>query len=191
MVRRRPPSWDLDADLAADLSARGELQTLVDLVAQSTLWVDPRVARAVPVLFTKTARVVTGKNRVGDVVDGIRLWSNQPPKEAVFRAMGLVYQKFRGATVCHVYPGSPRLPGHYTRLANLFVIATPLAAFTEWDPIFAAVRWRAFELYGYRGPSGRPPQRPALLPSRWASPAPMAPDRLASIVAWLEYTRRT
>src|SRR5258705_389260 len=48
---RLHPMWNLDAEFAVDLAARGELQTVLDLVGQFSLWVDPRVARAVPVVF--------------------------------------------------------------------------------------------------------------------------------------------
>jgi hypothetical protein len=187
----RPPSWDLDAELLADLTSHGDLPTALNLISRSTWWADPRVARAVPVVFPKTARIIEGRNRVGDVVEGVCLWTNQPAREAVFRSLGLIYQRFNGATVCHVYPGSPRLPAHFSRLSNLFVIPSPLAAFTEWEPVLAALKWRAFELYGYRGPLLRRPQRPPLLPSSWSSPVPLPAAHLRAIITRLRKTRAT
>lgn len=67
MPRPRPPPWNLDAKFAADMTARGELQPLLDLIGRFTLWVDPAVAAAVPVVDPKTARITTRKLRRGAV----------------------------------------------------------------------------------------------------------------------------
>lgn len=56
-VSHRVPVWNLDGELLADLDARGELETLLDLLGRFTFWVDPTVARAVPVVYPKTARL--------------------------------------------------------------------------------------------------------------------------------------
>src|SRR6266850_2495596 len=144
MNRPHTPPWNLDADFEADLTARGELQTVLDLVGRTSLWVDPDVAREVRVVFPKTARMRFGRDRQGQIIDGIRLWTNTPAQEAIFSAMDTSRDSFAGATVCHIYPGSPSSPQHFTRLANLIVVPRSVAAFTEWDPVLAALKRRAF-----------------------------------------------
>jgi hypothetical protein len=189
--RRPHPLWNLDEDFTADLAARGELQTVLDLIGRFSLWVDPRVSRAVPVVFPKTARLVWGRNRYGDVVNGVRLWMNQPAQEAVFKAIDSSPTHFRGANVCHIYPKSPYLPQHFTRLSNLIVVPSPLAAFTEWGPVLSSLQRRSFELYRYTGPERRTPERPSLMPARWASPIALAKDRRLAVVSTLEHLRRS
>jgi hypothetical protein len=190
-VAPRPtPTWNLDAQLLADLTARGELQTLLDLVAGSTMWVDPHVAGGVRVVFPKSARRVGYRHYMGEVVGGIRLWANQPATEAFFAAIDSRFTHFVGAAVCHVYPNSPQLPLHFTRLANLFVVPAPLATLTEWEPVLTALKWRAFELFGYRGPSNQTPVRPPMLPSSWQGPTQLSATRLAAVLGKLRVLRK-
>jgi hypothetical protein len=59
--RPRVPPWNLDADFAADLAARGELQPLVDLIGRFAVFVYPRVVQAIPLVYPKTARFATGR----------------------------------------------------------------------------------------------------------------------------------
>lgn len=128
--------------------------------------------------------------RQGAVRDGLRYWTNQPAEDAILRAMGTPRDALSGIIVCHVYPGSPSLPRHFTNLANLFIVPATLASFTEWGPVLAAVRWHAFELYGYVGPPDTRPSRPPLLPKRWRAFTRFDPPGLARVIRGLREARR-
>ncbi|HKZ58747.1 MAG TPA: hypothetical protein VJ547_02710 [Candidatus Thermoplasmatota archaeon] len=190
MGRPRVPPWNLDAEFAADLEARGEVQPLLDLIGRFSLWVDIRVVRAVPVVYPKTARAPTGRIRQGTVHRGIRYWTNQPAEAAIMRALGSRPDAISGIIVCHVYPGSPYSPRHFTNLANLFIVPRALASFTEWGPVLAALQWHAFELYGYSGPPDKARRRPPRLPRRWRAPTRLGPPGLARVIAKLREARR-
>src|SRR6185295_2944058 len=124
--------------------------------------------------------------RQGQVRNGIRYWTNQPAEAAFFEALGVNQERYTGHIVCHVYPGSPADPKHFTNIANLFIIPTTLASFTEWGPILAALQWRAFELYGYSGPPGRRPARPDRLPRTWRAPARLQQASLTKVIERLQ-----
>lgn len=190
MARPRVPVWTLDALFAADLSARGELQPLLDLVGRFAIFLDPRVVRAVPVVYPKTARIASGRQHQGQVSKGIRYWTNQPAEAAFFAAMGVNPERYTGHIVCHVYPGSPSSPQHFTNIANLFIVPTTLASFTEWGPVLAALQWRAFELYGYSGPAKTRPAPPAFLPRKWRAPSRLGVALLKGVTLKLLTARR-
>ncbi len=189
-----PPRIDLDAEFYADLARRDggrALSLVLDLVARHSLWVDPAVARAVPVVFPKTARAVKGHGRQGQVVDGVRLWANQPAQDAFYGALGSTARHFKGAALCHIYPRSPQDPRHFTRLSNLVAVPASLGAFTEAPPVLAALKRRAFELYGYRGPHRRTPPIPPGRPAAWAPPGLLRAALRRQTVGRLRHWRAT
>ena len=112
--------------------------------------------------------------KVGDVVEGIRLTDNKPAAYAFFAALGSSWNHFSGADVCHIWPGTAFDPNHFTRLADLAGISRTLWRFTDWEPVEAAFKRRAFELYGYRGPAGVAPPKPREYLSQWEEPVDLA-----------------
>jgi hypothetical protein len=192
-VRTRAAPLNLNAEFEADLrdreGGRG-MDLLLRLVAEHSIWVGPRVARAVPVVFPKTARSVPGSGKIGRVEGGVRKWANQPAQEAIFDAMGSNQNEWRGQVVCHVYPLSPYNPQHYTRLANLFIVPESLSSFTEWGPVLEALKRHAYYLYGYKGPDGATPfSSGRALP--WSRPVELTAGEERRVIAKLKHMRRT
>ena len=194
-VPRSPPDRiDLDAEFYDDLARREggrALALVLDLVGRHSLWVDPAVARAVPVVFPKTARAVKGRGRQGQVVDGVRLWANQPAQDAFYGALGSTARHFKGAALCHIYPRSPQDPLHFTRLSDLVAVPASLGAFTEGPPGLAVLKRRAYELYGYRGPQSKIPPTPPICPAAWAPPVLLPAALRTQTVARLRHWRAT
>jgi hypothetical protein len=151
---------------------------LVELVARSAIWANPDVVSA---LREKDANALWSPNvrrkRVGEkrgaVIDGIRIddnsWANQAIKLATFGR-----RKVEGFHACHVWPASCYDPLSHTSIANLVLVPAPLAGLTDYDPaVGAALRYRAYELYGWRPVGNALPDHPDRYPAPdvWRSPA--------------------
>ncbi len=138
-------------------------------------------------MFPKSARRHPTHERVGQVVNGVRLWNNEPAAYAFFAALGSNWNHFTGCNVCHTYRLSPYDPQHFTRLSNLTAVSHSLWRFTDFAPVEAALQRRAFELYRYKGTSGNVPPRPLFYPDDWSGP--LSPDDPARTVRALKRLR--
>lgn len=158
------------------------------LVAETGLWAHPEVFRRLRAengtgcFFPRVRRA---RRSVGeqpnDVVDGERLDHNAYANHAAKRAVGLG----RGAVgfeVCHIWPRSCYDVRYHTCVANLVLLPRPLAGLTDHDPeISAALRYRAFELYGWHPEEQPSPGRPGFYPTDWRSPEPYSNAVAAAI----------
>ncbi|MFC6047366.1 hypothetical protein ACFPYM_05900, partial [Methylobacterium hispanicum] len=120
----------------------------------------------------------TVRGRRGEIVGGVMEDDNASPAEAFEFATGFRRGPGTDVQCCHLYAAS-KDPDAYTDLRNIFMIPQCLAKRTDSQaavlPSLHALhvlRYRAFELYGYRGPGGttepgRPDGYDAL---RWAEP---------------------
>ena len=178
--------WNLDASFFASLPGP-DLSSLLSLIARHSLWVDPRVDAAIGVAFPKTARLVVGRERLGEIIDGVRRLTNQPPIHAFFHALGSHPRWFVGRNVCHIWGEAVHDPRHYTRLANLVTLPATLARFSDSAPVGTALKRRAFELYGYTGPRRKAPPKPAAYPDDWSDP--VAPANLEKTIAKMRKAR--
>lgn len=157
---------------ATDVLAEATLQMgvdLVELVARCSVWADPKVVSALraqhphAAWYPDTRRKRVGETR-GDLVDGIRLddnsWANVAIKQAIFGG-----RRPEGFHTCHVWPSSCYDARYHTSIANLVLVPAPLAGLTDHDAeVAAALRYRAFELYGWYPEEEQEPVRPARYP---------------------------
>lgn len=104
-------------------------------------------------------RTMRGRRR-GEIVDGIMEDDNASPAEAFEFGTGFRRRPGSDVQCCHLYAASTD-PDAYTDLRNIFMVPQCLAKLTDSQaatlPSLHALhvlRYRAFELYGYRGPSG-------------------------------------
>src|SRR5207249_2199001 len=99
--------------------------------------------------------------RQGEVKNGIRYFTNGPAVDAFFTAVGWRTRNLTGYAVCHLYDGpGVHNPRHFSRLSNLTTLPTSLYRLADTAPVLEALRFRSFELYGYRGPRAEVPTKP-------------------------------
>lgn len=152
----------------------------VDLIAQTSLWADPRVYRSLVeesgsgAWFPNTRRKKKNEIR-GEVVDGITLDDNSKANEAIKVALG--NRALRNFATCHVWPATCYDPRYHTNIANLVLLPRPIAGLSDHDEsVEAALQYRAFELYGWHPEDKPPPTRPNNYPSRWLPPVHITPE---------------
>ena len=166
---------DLNELLQHELGNAG-LRPIFDLVAQHSWWVSPKVYREIQVVYPKTRRKKGVLEKRGSVVNGIRLWDNQPASRAFWMALGQDPSKVKNFYVCHIYEGSVWDPGHFTNLANLTAFPTSLQSLSEWPPVSELLKYHSFAVFGYEGPSKKAHGKPDYYPSVWhhqQNPNPM------------------
>ncbi len=167
------------------------VRNLLDLVAQNSWWVPPQVYERVQTVYPATRRRRSKETR-RDVVNGIRLWTNEPAIAAFWMACGKRPQQVRNANICHIYEGSTYNPDHYTNLANLTALPECLESFSEWQPIAGVLKYHSFKLYRYTGPNGTGSiVEPEYHPTRWDHEVVLSSEQLDKVVTELEHQRIT
>ncbi len=180
---------DLDREFEQSLRVEG-LRTIADWIARFSLWIPPTVFRRIQVVYPLTRRK-SGKNETRrQVVDGIKVWENQPARDAFWAAYGLPSRRVKNYVVCHVYKDSAHLPEHYTNLANLAVVPRWLASFTEFTPVRDVLKWHSYDRYDYCGPESKEPDKPSYYPEDWPGEAKQTAEQTETIVARLEKHKR-
>ena len=153
------------------------------LVAETALWANPEVFRLLTTengtgcYFPGTRRARKGSGeKPSQVLNGERLDNNTYANHAAKRAVGLG----RGAEdfeVCHIWPKSCYDARYHTCVANLVLLPRPLAGLTDHDvEISAALRYHAYELYGWHPIEMQTPKRPDYYPEEWRAPEPFGQE---------------
>lgn len=179
---------DLEELLEHDLQDVG-LRPIMDLVAQNSWWVSPKVYEEVKVAYPQTRRKKGVKERRGDVVNGIRLWDNQPASHAFWMALGIDVGQVANFYVCHIYEGSVWDPNHFTNLANLTALPKSLQSLSEWQPVRELLKYHSFKTFGYTGPSNVEPVKPKYYPVAWPHQVSPRLGKLETIVRKLKEQR--
>jgi len=156
---------DLDKLLQHDLSEK-DLKSILDLAAQASWWVNPSVYQAIQIVYPKTRRK-KGQESRGQLIDGIRLWFNEPAKDAFWFALGKNPKEVTNFYVCHIYENSVGDPAHFTNLANITAFPKSLQSLSEWKPVADVLKYHSFKIYGYRGPKDEIPTPPKYYPESW------------------------
>ena len=156
---------DLEELLKHDLS-RKKLESILDLVAQASWWVNPIVYQSIQVVYPKTRRK-RGKEKRGQIIDGIRLWNNEPAQKAIWLALDKKKEQIYNSHVCHIYKNSVPDPTHFTNLANMIILPKCLASLSEWEPITKILKYHSYKTYGYTGPENNIPSVPPYYPDSW------------------------
>jgi hypothetical protein len=158
-----PKSLDLNESLRVEWGESG-LHMVSDLIADHSWWVSPKVYHKIKVVYPKARRRHAGESR-GDIVDGNRLWYNEPAQWAFWRAVGC--SKPRNSVICHIYEGTSGDPKHYTNLANMTALPICLGSLSEWEPVQSLLKYHSFKVFGYKGPKRKAPPRPGYYPKHW------------------------
>ncbi len=157
---------DLEKVLQDDLTEQG-LESIIDLIACISWWVNPNVYHAIQVVYPKTRRKKGVQEKRGQMIDGIRLWDNQPASNAFWLAMGKTRNKIKNFFVCHIYEESVWHPDHFTNLANITAFPKSLQSLSEWKPIADVLKYHSYKIYGYKGPKNEIPTTPKYYPKSW------------------------
>jgi len=157
---------DLEGLFQSDLS-KDELKSLLDLVAQASWWVSPKVYQSVPIVYPKTRRK-KGQETRGQIVDGVRLWFNEPASYAFWLGMGKSTNEVTNFYVCHIYDGSVWDSKHFTNLANMSAFPKCLQSLSEWKPVADVLKYHSYKIYGYTGLNNEIPEKPEYFPESWS-----------------------
>jgi hypothetical protein len=157
---------DLDKLLNESLSEQS-LKSLIDLVAQTSWWVSPAVYQNIQVVYPKTRRKKGKDEKRDDIVNGIRLWDNQPANQSFWMALGKTNKEIKNYFVCHIYDGSVWTPDHFTNLANITAFPKSLQSLSEWKPIADILKYHSYKIYGYTGLTNEIPSTPKYYPELW------------------------
>lgn len=158
-------SLDLDVLLQQTLSNQ-DLKSILDLIAHVSWWVNPNVYQSIQVVYPKTRRK-RGKEERGQIVDGIRLWFNEPAQHALWLALGTKKDNIKNSYVCHIYENSVGDSAHFTNLANMTAFPSSLQSLSEWKPVAEVLKYHSYKIYGYKGPDNVVPPIPKYYPESW------------------------
>lgn len=156
---------DLDKLLHDNLDEK-DLNSMLNLISQVSWWVNPDVYHSVPVVYPKTRRK-KGKELRGEIINGIRLWLNEPAKDAFWFALGKKPKEIMNFYICHIYENSVGDPEHFTNLANITAFPKSLQSLSEWKPVSDLLKYQSYKLYGYTGPENKIPTTPKYYPESW------------------------
>lgn len=71
-------------------------------------------------------------------------------------------------TVCHVWPGTCYNQRYHTCYANLVCIPAAIHSLTDFDAhVAACLKYRAYELYGWKPDESEIPEKPENYPTEW------------------------
>ena len=172
----------IDASAVVEEACRDLGYQLADLIALASIWVAPEVYEILRlsggVWYPDKRRAnlglrVDGKatEAVGQVIDGVTLDSNSFANTAFKMALGIDRRQFVGFHVCHIWRSTAYDPSCFSQVANLVGIPAELASLTDHHPhIVACLRYRAWELYGWKPAKEAAPERPTGYPLRWRAP---------------------
>ena len=157
---------------------------LAELVARCSIWANPEVVAQLGNAITNATwfpsfrRLRSGEKR-GETIDGVRLDDNSQANLAIKLAI-FGGRKVDGFHACHVWPASCYDPQYHTSIANLVLLPAPLAGLSDFDTsVAASLRYRSFELFGWRPASEPPPERPDNYPAAHMWRETPAPSREA------------
>ena len=175
-------------DLLKDSILESDLKSLIEIVARTSAWVNPEIYESVQVVYPRARRKKGTKESRGQLVDGARLWDNQPASHALWTALGT---KPTNSFVCHIYEGSVWDPEHFTNLANIVGFPRSIASLSEWGSISDVLKYHSYKLYGYAGPEGKVPEKPDYYPKMWYNVDHPGVDAIAGRIHTLQEQERT
>lgn len=136
---------------------------LMDLIAESSIWVSPDKAPLSP-MYPNIKRGAP-KDR-SKIIDGCQIDDNTYANTAIKRAISSTV-KFKNYTVCHVWPGSTYDARYHTLLPNLVLIPRVVAGLSDFSQeVINVLKYRSWELYGWH-PEEDAPAKPSCYPENW------------------------
>ncbi|MBD5281075.1 MAG: hypothetical protein HDS35_11125 [Bacteroides sp.] len=137
---------------------------LIDLVAQTSVWVEPSNVKRNPVY----PNVKRGpKKNKGKIINGIRIDDNTYPNRAIKQAISKDIN-FVNYETCHIWPGTQYDERYHTQLANLVLVPKVIAALTDFCPkVIDVLKYRAYQLYNWYPEEEAVPEKPSYYPENW------------------------
>lgn len=168
---------------------------LTALVAETGLWANPEVHKLLVrdygsgAWYPRVRRFNKGKNEErGDIVKGNKLDNNVYANEAIKKALGIEDLE-SNFSVCHIWERSCYDEFDHTTIANLVLLPKAISTLTDHHPeVRAALKYRAYELYGWHPKGTAPPIKPASYPSNWRAPLPFT-DRIKKSIQRRRFTK--
>jgi len=162
------------------------IKSIMDLVAQHSWWVSPKVYEEIQIVYPRTRRTHGTKEKRGELLEGVCLWDNQPANHAFWLASGETSRRIKNFFVCHIYEASVWNPLHFTNLGNLTAFPKCLQSLSEWGPVRGLLKYHSFKTYGYRGPMEIEPAKPNYYPRYWRHQSDPSPQELTTLVRKLK-----
>ncbi|MDE6008597.1 MAG: hypothetical protein K2G90_05250 [Muribaculaceae bacterium] len=155
----------LDGDEIQYSEAFHELEKpLIDLVAQTSVWVEPSKVKRDPIY--PNVKRGTSKSK-GEVINGVRIDDNTYPNRAIKQAISKDIS-FVNYVTCHIWPGTQYDERYHTQLANLVLVPKVIAALTDFCPkVVDVLKYRAYELYNWFPEEETAPEKPSYYPESW------------------------
>lgn len=147
----------------------GFRQTLLEVIAETSIWA--------PVEGIKPGPVYPGVKRgrpkdIGKLLNGVRIDDNTYAARAIGEAVSATAE-FEDFEVWHIWPGTTYDERYHTLLQNLVMIPRALAALADQrEDVTEMLKYRAWELYGWRPEGKEIPRRPEAYPSSWGAGIP-------------------
>jgi hypothetical protein len=179
---------DLEELLEHDLQDVG-LKPIMDLVAQTSWWVSPKVYKEIQIVYPRTRRKKGINEKRGNIIEGICLWDNQPASHAFWMALGKDKNEVTNFYVCHIYEDSVWHPDHFTNLANLTAFPKCLQSLSEWRPVRELLKYHSYNSFGYEGPKGIDPPKPKYYPLIWQHQGNLTGKNIAAVIRKLKDQR--
>lgn len=154
---------------------------LTALVAETGLWANPEVHKILVrdsgtgAWFPNIRRARSNKGEERREIDnGVKYDDNSDANRALKTALGLkVKGKVVNFTACHIWDRSCYDEFDHTTIANLVLLPSPLSTLADHHQgVKTALKYRAYELYGWHPKGTAPPIKPASYPSNWRAPLP-------------------
>lgn len=138
---------------------------LIDLIAATSIWVDPKNISLTPIY--PNIRRGRKKEHRGQVLYGIKIDDNTYANRAIKSAIAPDI-KFNNFTVCHIWPQTTYNERYHTLLSNLVLIPSILASLSDYyTAVTNILQYRAYELYGWHPEGTEIPKRPTYYPKYW------------------------
>jgi hypothetical protein len=159
----------IDGDEVLDDVAMSLGIDLIALVAGSSYWAPCTEDIKAPVR-PEVRRAKRGEGH-GKMPNGAVLDDNTIANEKFKRALSHL-GKFRGFTVCHIWPGTTYDTRYHTVLANLVLLPRSLSSLTDHhDGIAKCLQYRSWELYRWHPDGKEQPSKPEGYPENWRPPS--------------------
>lgn len=160
---KTPTKLDGDALQSFD-SFKSVEKALIDLIAETAIWVKPTKVSQTPV-YPHIRRGAPKEK--GQIINGIRIDDNTYANVALKKAISKS-TNFENYTVCHIWPGTTYDERYHTLLSNLVLIPRILAGLSDFcSSVVDVLKYRSWELYGWHPEGESVPNLPAYYPKKW------------------------
>lgn len=165
-----------------------EQKFFIDFIAKIAIWTDPRIVKKIKVVYPLTRRKSGMREKRNTMVNGLRVWDNQPPRYAL--RIALDHMQVKGVCACHIHQGTVHDSKYFSHLGNLVELPKDFAGLSELPCVNEVLKYRSYELYGLKDLDGKAPSKPAYYPTKWRS-YEVAPEEIEARVKKLERQKQT